>query len=251
MVGAQEQAELRFTAELTQDSRDTAATRVAVIVANEGSEPITPEAIVYTDPRLSQSLTGGRLREIPPGGERRFPLPLADPVCAGPVDLPPRLLVRVGSLEREVEVGDDVGVIDRWVERRCAELDVEAVAPLAFTEVRVRPGGATAELVLTATPTGNGSGAYVIETVGGTPVFTSVSAPWQPGVRVSASGSPVQVVLPARPARCDGHAFGEAAGATAFLVTLLQDGERRQVLVRMEPELTAEAIDFAVRACGL
>lgn len=241
--------ELRLGAELTQDSRDSAATRVAVVVTNGGGGPVTPTALEYADPRLSAPLTGGRLREIPAGSERRFPLPLVDPVCGGPVEQSGHLTVRVGSAEQRVAVRDDVGVIERWVQRRCAELDVAAVAPLEFTQVRVQPGGGRADLVLTATPTGEGSGAYVIESVAGTPVFTSAGEPWRPGVRVPARGGPVQVVLPARPARCDGHVFGEAAGATAFLVGVLLDGRQREVVVRMDPGLSAEALDFAATAC--
>lgn len=241
--------ELRLDAELTQDSRDSAASRVAVVVANGAGEPITPTALEYADPRLSAPLVGGRLREIPPSSERRFPLPLVDPVCGGPDDRPALLTVRVGSAEQRVTVRDDVGVIDRWVQRRCAELEVAAVAPLEFTDVRVQLDAATADLVLTATPTGEGSSAYVIESVAGTPVFTSVGEPWQPQVTVGATGEPVEVTLPARPTRCDGHVFGESAGATAFLVAVTIDGEAREVLVRMDPGLSAEALDFAVAAC--
>lgn len=250
-TGSAAAVELDLSAELTQDSRDTAATRVAVIVANQGSQPVTPSALEYADPRLGAPLTGGRLREIPAGSERRFPLPLVDPVCDGPVEQPARLTVRVGSAQERVRVRDDLGVIDRWVQRRCAELSVAAVAPLRLTEVRVQAGGGTADLVLTATPTGEGSGAYVIESVAGTPVLTSVGAPWRPRVTVRAIGGPIRVVLPARPARCDGHVFGESAGATAFLVAVTLDGRPREVLVRMSPELTAVALDFAVAACGL
>ena len=123
------------------------------------------------------------------------------------------------------------------------------MAPLEFTDVRVQLDAATADLVLTATPTGEGSSAYVIESVAGTPVFTSVGEPWQPQVTVGATGEPVEVTLPARPARCDGHVFGESAGATAFLVAVTIDGEAREVLVRMDPGLSAEALDFAVAAC--
>lgn len=247
--GDAEGPRLLLAAELTQDSRDTAAARVAVIVANEGIEPVTPSALEYADPRLSAPLTGGRLREIPAGSERRFPLPLVDPVCGAPADGSGRLTLRAGSAEQQLEVRDDVGVIDRWVQRRCAALDVAAVAPLELTGIRVEPDGGTAELVLAATPSGEGSGAYLIESVAGTPVFTSAGEPWRPQVTVTATGEPVEVPLPARPARCDGHAFGESAGATSFLVVVSLHGQQREVLVRMAPQLAAEALDFAVAAC--
>ena len=253
-VGSSEAPAL--TAELTQDSRDTARDRIAVVLANEGSTEVVPESIDLVDPRLSEPLVGERLRAVPPGGERRFPLPLVDPVCAGPasgsVAEQGRLGVRVGSETVEVPVVDDVGVVPRWVQRRCAELDVAAVAELRFTEVRPRDEGgpvASADLVLTATPSGKGSGAYVIESVAGTPVFTAVGEPWAPGVTVSADGEPLEVALPARPARCDGHVFGESAGATSFLVAVRLDGERREVLVRMSPEVSAEVLDLAVEIC--
>ena len=243
-------AELRVVADLTQDSRDTARERIAVVVTNEGAVEVTPDAITYVDPRLAAPLTADRLRAIPPGGARRFPLPLADPVCDAPAAEPGRLTVVVGSSEVAVPAADEVGVVARWVERRCAEFDVAAVAPLVFTEVRPA-GGESADLVLTATPTGEGSGAYVVEGVAGTPVFTSVDGPWAPGVTVTAEGDRVDIPLPARPARCDGHVFGESAGATAFLVRVLLDGERLEVLVPMSPEVAATALDFALEACRL
>jgi hypothetical protein len=246
----------RLSAELTQDSRDTARDRIAVVLSNDGADEVLPESIELIDPRLGEPLVADRLRGIPPGGERRFPLPLADPVCAGPasgsVAEPGRLAVRTGSGEVSVPVRDDVGVVARWVERRCAELDVTAVADLRFTDVRARDEGGrvtSADLVLTATPSGEGSGAYVIESVAGTPVFTSVGEAWAPLVTVTADGGPVTVPLPARPARCDGHVFGESAGATSFLVGVRLDGERREVLVRMSPEVSAQALDLAVEIC--
>ena len=149
-------APLRLSAELTQDSRDAARDQIAVVLANDGAVEVTPEAIEYADPRLSGTLTADRLRAIPPGGERRFPLPLLDPVCGAPAADEGRLDVRVGPDSVTVRVGDDAGVVARWVERRCAELDVAAVAPLAFSAVRVHPDGGSADLVLTARPTGEG-----------------------------------------------------------------------------------------------
>lgn len=239
----------RIAVELTQDSRDAAADRIAAVVANEGAAALVPESIEYLDPRLRGPLSGGRLRPVPAGGQRRFPLPLVDPVCGAPADSPGRLVVLAGSGGTSVVARDEVGVVARWVERRCAELEVAAVAPLELTAVRVHADGGSADLVLTARPTGAGSTAYVIESVAGTPVFTSTGEPWTPGVRVTAAGEPVEVLLPARPARCDGHVFGESAGATAFLVGVRIEGERREVLVRMAPSVAAEALTFAVDAC--
>ncbi|MGA8045822.1 MAG: hypothetical protein WCA30_06090 [Dermatophilaceae bacterium] len=256
-VGSVESVErVRLSAELTQDSRDTARDRIAVVIANEGTAEVVPVSIEYVDPRLGDPLVGDRLRAVPPGGERRFPLPLVDPVCGAPASDPAtgpgRLAVQIGPETVSVPVRDDVGVVARWVERRCAELDVAAVAELRFTDVRPREEDglvASADLVLTATPSGEGSGAYVIESVAGTPVFASAGEPWAPEVTVRADGEPVTVPLAAHPARCDGHVFGESAGATAFLVGVRLDGERREVLVRMTPEIAAEALDFAVEAC--
>ena len=245
-----------LSAELTQDSRDTARDRIAVVIANGGTAEVVPTSIELVDPRLGGPLVGDRLRAVPPGGERRFPLPLVDPVCGAPasdpVAAPGRLAVQVGPETVSVAVRDEVGVVGRWVERRCAELDVAAVADLMFTQVRPREEDGrvvSADLVLTATPSGEGSGAYVIESVAGTPVFTSVGEPWTPGVTVSAVGEPVEVALPARPARCDGHVFGESAGATSFLVAVRLDGEPREVLVRMPSEVASEALNLAVLIC--
>jgi len=87
---------------------------------------------------------------------------------------------------------------------------------------------------LTATPTGRaGGGAFTVDTVGGTPLFTSADGDfWTVGQRVRSDGPAVTMELPAHPARCDSHAFGAATGGTTFFVNITI-GQSRPAQIRL------------------
>ena len=143
----------------------------------------------------------------------------------------------------------------RYVASRCFELASQQVATLSFSdEVTTRQEGdvEVGTLTLLVDPTGGAGGRLSVVSVTGTPVLTAYPrGSWHPRVTVT-GGDPVQEIeLPTVPARCDGHAFGESGGATAFRVTLRLDGEPGQLLVRMSPEGARAAIEFAEEACGI
>ncbi len=244
-----------LTADLRQSSRDVALGRFQVWLTNGLEKPVTPSRIVYRDPQLSVPVEGQRLREIPSGSFRGFPLELVEPTCASDPG-PPRLTVTYGARTLDVEVEDETSVVGRWSTRRCEELAVEEVAHLAWAggfEVQGTGRDAVALFELVATPTGQPGGALTIDTVGGTPVFTAADGDyWTVDRTVRSDGPVVRLELPAQPARCDAHAFGDSGGPTAFLVNVHVRGRGAgQILVRMSPEVTAEAIAYAVRTCGI
>ena len=113
---------------------------------------------------------------------------------------------------------------------------------------------AVAMFRLGARPTG-AKGTFTIDTVGGTPLFTSADGDfWTVGQQVDGQGDPVTVELPAIPARCDAHAFGSATGGTTFFVNLTigrgAGAREAQIRLPMSPAVTAETFAYAAEACG-
>ena len=216
---------------------------------------IKPRRIVYQDALLTRPVLGGRLRPIPSGAYRGYTLDLVEPVCG---QTPGKATVTV-TYDDDVEtfpVDDETGVVERWADERCDEIAVERIADLEWTsgiEVQGSGSDAVALFRLTATPTGRaGGGALTVDTVGGTPLFTSADGDfWTVGQRVRSDGPVVTMELPAQPARCDSHAFGAATGGTTFFVNITIGQSRpAQIRLAMSPEVTAEAFEYAAEVCG-
>ena len=244
-----------LTAELQQSSRDVALGRFQVWITNGLPRGIKPRRIVYKDALLTRPVLGGRLRPIPSGAYRGYTLDLVEPVCG---QKPGKATVTV-TYDDDVEtfpVDDETGVVERWADERCDEIAIERIADLEWTsgiEVQGSGSEAVALFRLTATPTGRaGGGAFTVDTVGGTPLFTSADGDfWTVGQRVRSDGPAVTMELPAHPARCDSHAFGAATGGTTFFVNLTIGQSRpAQIRLAMSPEVTAEAFEYASEVCG-
>jgi len=244
-----------LTADLQQSSRDVALGRFQVWVTNGLDHGIEPRRIVYDDRMLSRPVVGGRLRSIPSGAYRGFTLDLVEPRC-GAERGEATVTVSYGDKEESFPVEDETGVVERWSHERCDEIAVEQVAELEWTGVTVTGSGSDAEALfeLTATPTGR-DGMVTVDTVGGTPLFTSAEGSfWTVGQRVRGDGEKTSMLLAAQPARCDSHAFGAAGGGTTFFVNLTigsgEDAREAQIRLAMSPEVTADAFAFAGEVCG-
>jgi hypothetical protein len=242
-----------LTAELQQSSRDVALGRFQVWITNGLDHEIRPRRIVYRDAQLSRPVLGGRLRPIPSGSYRGYTLDLIEPACGAPRGKA-RVAVTFDGATEAFPVADETGVVDRWSHERCDEIAVERIARLSWQPgIRVKGEGADAVAMfrLGARPTG-ARGFFTIDTVGGTPLFTSADGDfWTVGKRVDGRGRPVTLELPAQPARCDAHSFGSATGGTTFFVNLTIGGERKaQIRLAMSPEVTAETFEYAAEACG-
>ena len=241
-----------LTAELQQSSRDVALDRFQVWITNGLDQDIRPRSIVYTDDLLARPEKAGRLRPIPSGSYRGFTLDLIRPHCGAAQQQPASVSVAYAGEELTVPVEDETHVTARWAEERCAELAVDRVAPLTWSGIEVQGTGkdAIALFQLTATPTGR-AGRYTVASATGTPLYTSAEGEfWKIGQDVSGTGDPVTMALPAKPARCDIHAFGSATGGTTFFVNVTIDGKRTQVRLAMSPELTDQAFGYAGEVCG-
>lgn len=239
-------------AELQQSSRDVALNRFQVWITNGLDHAIRPKRIVYDDDVLVRPVVGGRLRAIPSGSYRGFTLDLIRPHCGVAQQQPATVTVEYGADEVTIPVEDETHVTGRWAEERCAELAIQRVATLEWSGIEVQGSGedAIALFQLTATPTGR-AGSFTVDTVTGTPLYTSADGDfWKVGQRVTGTGQPVTMDLPAQPARCDIHAFGSATGGTTFFVNVTIGGRASRIRIAMSPELTDETFAYAGEVCG-
>lgn len=239
-------------ADLRQASRDAALDRFQVWIGNGLARDMEPTRILYRDPRLPEPIPGERLRLNPSDSERGYPLALpARPVCsARRAGEQGTVSIRFGGRTMTVPVEDEADVVQRYVASRCLELAVTRVAGLSFAdEVRAPTPGEAGTLTLVVRPTG-GPGRVTIDSVGGTPVLTSDrAAGWRPDLTIRGDDPVRRIRLPVIPARCDGHAFLESGGATAFLVGLHLGGRTGELVVRMSPQGATNALSFATDYC--
>jgi hypothetical protein len=246
----------RIVADLRQSSRDSALGRFQVWIGNGLDEDVDPRSIAYVDPRLPRPIPGERLRLNPAGGERGYPLALPQrPVCAGGSRGSGRVELTYDGRTVRLPVQDEADVVARYVASRCFEIAVAGLARLSFADRVPVDGtgeGSVATLLLRIRPAEEGRGRLTVESVGGTPLLTSAGGEgWTPEVTVRPGDGARLVELPVLPARCDGHAFMESGGATAFVVRLRLDGEPGDLVLRMSPEGASNAIAFARDSCGL
>ncbi len=239
-------------AELLQFSHDTARGRMVVQVHNDAPTPFTPQAVTYDDPRLGPAIPADRMREIPAGSQRSYPVPLPlQPPCTEPAGTTgATVTVSTADGPMTLPVADPTDVVARHVAERCLVLAAAEVAELRWAD-RVRVEGDRAWLVLAVRPTG-APGRLRIGDITGTHLLTPVgTATWRVRRTVRGSDRPFRLALPVAPARCDGHAFAEGGNATAFRVRLAVGGRRGPVWLRMSDRGAAAALDFGARRCGL
>ena len=181
-----------LTAELQQSSRDVALGRFQVWITNGLQEEIRPRRIVYRDALLTRPVEGERLRAIPSGSYRGYPLELIEPTCGGE-EAGATVTVFYGPMAESVEipVDDETQVVGRWSKERCAERAIERVAALEWSPgMRIEGSGADAVALfrLTAHPTGR-DGSFTIDTVTGTPLYTSADGDfWTVDEKVTGTG---------------------------------------------------------------
>lgn len=246
-------------ADMRQSSIDVSLGRMQVWVDNDTTQGVTPTRIVYHDPRLAKPLTADNLRTDPAQSERGFPLylPARPPCGAGPGRAESGTLEvhYAGQVDR-VPVTDPTDVVGRFLTVRCQELAIAEVADLRWSDEVPDDGsdeGAVGTLTLLITPTGASGHELVIDRVSGSHLLNSSEGPaaWEPDLHVTGEDPPTRIDLPLKPSRCDGHAFLEGGGATAFRVAFTLDGEPGQILLRMSPEGMGNALGYARRSCGL
>jgi hypothetical protein len=256
----------RLVADMRQSSRDAAAGRMEVWIDNDTAEDVTPTRIRYLDGRFRSALEGERLREIPAGSTRGFPLYLpVRPTCGDSNDAEATLENPLGSVEisyggrtETLEVADETDVAGRYTRARCLEIAVGEVAALSWADQvtdgdpTAAPVGSEGTLTLLVDTTGRPGPPLTIDTISGTPILSAAgSDAWRPGVTVTGTDPPTRVDLPLKPTRCDAHAFAESGGATAFTIGLTLDGEPGTITLRMTPAGAANAISYARASCGL
>ena len=248
----------RLTGDLRQSSRDAALGRMQVWITNDTAQDATPVRIRFIDSRFAAPLPAERLRAIPSGSFRGYPIAYPDalPCSQRSHDPGMRRVIEVRlageSRVRRFAVADPNRLVAAYAARRCAEVAVERVAGLAWSsDIQARPDG-SASMALMLTPAG-GKGRLTIVQVHGTPLLTPADGTvWRPGATVRGTDpEAVAVALAVRPSRCDPHVFMESTGATAFAVDYRLDGEPGSLVVRMGGEAARNLLAYAVQMCGL
>lgn len=235
---------------LRQSSRDAARGRMQVWIFNGTEEDVEPTRITYVDPRLSRTVVAQRVRAMPSGLERGFPVPLPEPHCERVAQEPPVVVMDTPDGTERLAVEDSIGIVQRFTDATCFERAVRDVVDLEWDDA-VPAEGDVGTLTLVATPTGR-PGRLEVLRVGATPVLKDpATTTWQPDRVVTGDGPPQRIELPVVPARCDSHAFFEAGGATAFRLRLRLDGEVGEFVLRMSPTGAEAAIAYAINACDL
>lgn len=240
----------RLEAEVLQYSRDAARGRIQVWLRNGTEDDVEPVRIRYVDPRLVAPIVAQRLRAVPSGLDRGYPLPLPEPRCGPVPDRDPVAIVETAAGQERLSVDDRVDIVQQYVDARCFERAVQRLVDLRWDDAVPATDG-VGRLTLVAAPTGR-PGRVELLSVGGTPVM---SAP--PGQRwrlrrvLVGAGAVRRIVLPMTPNRCDSHAFFESGGATAFRLRLRVDGHVGEFVLRMSPVGAEAAFAYALGACGL
>ncbi len=249
----------KLIADMRQSSIDVSLGRMQVWIDNDTAKDVTPTRIVYRDPRLAKPLTGGNLRTDPAQSERGYYLYLpAKPPCGsgpGQAESGTLQVAYAGRVDR-IAVTDPTDVVGRFLTVRCEELAIAEVADLRWSDEVPDDGsgeGAIGTLTMLITPTGVPGHELVIDRISGSHLLNSSDGPeaWEPDLHVAGEDPPSRIDLPMKPSRCDGHAFLEGGGATAFRVAFTLDGESGQILLRMSPEGMGNALGFAKASCGL
>ncbi|GAA4675458.1 hypothetical protein [Nocardioides nanhaiensis] len=240
----------RLHADMRQSSIDAALGQMQVWLDNDRVAGLDPSAVTYRDPRLPRPVGGQRLRPLPADTELGYPLTLpARPVCDSSAAAESGvLLVRSAQGTRRVPVTDPTDVVGRYLAQRCQELAVAEVAQLRWAD------DAEGTLTLQVRPTGRRPDAtLVIDAVAGSHLlgYGDDPAAWEPALVVRGDDPPTTLPLPLTPTRCDGHAFAEGGGATAFRVSYTLDDTPGRILLRMTPAGAASVLDWAAGVCGL
>lgn len=248
----------RLFAAIEQSSRDGAAGRFQVWIANDTDHPVTPTRLRYRDARFRTSLPAARLREIPAGGRSGFPITIpARPACkgSGSGTLIADYVANGRHQRVTLPVEDEADVVERVWASRCLELEVAAIARLSWADEVVASGdggkGSVGTLTLVIEPTGRPGSELVIDTITGNPVLSPGERGVAPvGVLVTGDQSTQRLAVPIKPARCDAHAFADSGGFAAFTLNVHLDGEPGQVVLRLSARGAANALNYAKASCG-
>lgn len=248
----------RLIADMRQSTIDSSLGRMQVWIDNDTTHDVTPTRITYRDPRLAKPLLGENLRTNPAQSERGYPLPLPrQPICDGRGTPESGVLeVRYAGHADRIPVTDPTDVLGRYLSGRCEEIAVAEVADLQWSDQVPDDGsgeGAVGTLTLLISPTGAPGHTLVIDKVAGSYLLSYADGPesWAPGRVVRGEDPPSRIDLAMRPARCDGHAFAEGGSATAWRIAYTLDGKPGDILLRMSPTGMGNAINYALRSCGL
>lgn len=208
--------------------------------------------------------------EIPPGQTKSLPahlpaascLPAAEAsppggtaVTAPPSEVRISVLTDSGRGQERLPVSDPFGVLARNNAEMCLAQDAAEVATIRLEpDLEVAADALTAVVRLSVIPRNTGDGPprrLTVERIEGTTLLAEPPGnPWPRGLAVETGGSPAELRLQVRPARCDPHAVAEDKVGT-LLPVRVSVGARQGVLkVDAGTLLRGRLYDFVTAACG-
>jgi hypothetical protein len=208
--------------------------------------------------------------EIPPGQTKSLPARLPAASCLPAAEAPPpggtavtappsevriTVLTDSGRGQERLPASDPFGVLARNNAEMCLAQDAAEVATIRLEpDLEVAADALTAVVRLSVIPRITGDGPprrLTVERIEGTTLLAEPPGnPWPRGLVVETGGSPAELRLQVRPARCDPHAVAEDKVGT-LLPVRVSVGARQGVLkVDAGTLLRGRLYDFVTAACG-
>lgn len=241
------------SASVVQYRRDVVPRRVQVKVENAGEATVVVDRVLLASPLFTPMEPVPQDAELAPGQRVDLRVPLGEPVCssdAADVAEGPRVEVWTDGHDDPVVLEPVVAdVLGEIRDLECAEQEAQEVVDVAFGTTWTRVGSGDGLEVagtlavrslqpdVAATVTAVGTTTLFVPAVDGLPVTTAV---------------PSDLAVRFGPARCDGHAVGEAHRGYRFGVRVTVEG-RDPVIVYISPDDAGRAVlqQALLERCGL
>ena len=256
------EASAPISVDVTQGRTDRDARVIVLDVTNTGTGPIELVSAGLETPQFTSPATWTRGTTLAAGRTVSLRAPLAEPVCPVPDGAEPRVSLTYidgsgasHSVTVEPSQSNDVLAIIEKDDCIAALTAARADLRIADTVTWIAGAHQPVELVLTATPTGEGS-LEVVEAQG-TILLALVDpagsrAEELPIARtIDGSTGVQQFALRLVPARCDPHAIAEdKRGTIMVLAVRLDDGTEGVAYVRPSDEVKASLYAFVTDYCA-
>ncbi|TDB98594.1 hypothetical protein E1267_38540 [Nonomuraea longispora] len=240
---------------LGQWRSDEPAHRLQVAVRNTRGTPVYFADVQLVTPSFRTVPASRADAAIGRTGRTDLPIPYGAANCSpgGLPEVRPATVVahlRVGS-EPLREVAFDLPhpdpLLARLLRDECSEFLIQQAVSIAFGHEWTESGKIMRGALIV---TRRGAGAVRLAAMGGTTHYNVAYDGRSPGL-LPAAEERLEIPVELTPARCDGHAFGEAKKAFQFPVRASIDGGEERVIVVAPPKpLQDRLIGYASRACG-
>ncbi|THG29756.1 hypothetical protein [Naasia lichenicola] len=256
-------SEPQLTVDVRQTRTDVDGDMVTLLVSNTGSEPFTVTDVQVDSAFFATAPHWVGETVVPAAQAKALRVPFPDAVCGadravdGAFDGVATVHARVQDSEFDLtrDASDSLAALARLTGVECALAELDATALIALDEnlrVEEEDGHPVALLDLVITPSGSGSGSFVIDTAGSTVLLRQdPDTVRQLGVEVTAAGSATSVALRYVPSRCDPHAVAEDKVGTRIPLTVtFADGTTADIVAAASSTLKGRIFEYVGQYCG-